>query len=245
MSNILYIVEGKAEYGFIKKMWGFFDDKRIHHVYQYNTNIHTLINHLFENNDLDSDIDIIKLLKTEEKDSVKKEILEKKYSDIFIIFDLEPHDNKIDPVKIRKLLDHYSDSTDEGKLLINYPMLESYRDIKSMDDLEFKERSVTLEECSKYKEIVGNRCMNILKNYSKCDFNTFINITKMHLMKANFIIDGEYIIPSENKYFNWNNTELFDIQINSLLTTGTIKVVNTSILSSVDYRPSLFFNNAK
>ena len=87
--------------------------------------------------------------------------------------------------------------------------------------------------------------MNILKNYSKCDFNTFINITKMHLMKANFIIDGEYIIPSENKYFNWNNTELFDIQINNLLTTGTIKVVNTSILSSVDYRPSLFFNNTK
>ena len=50
------------------------------------------------------------------------------------------------------------DSTDIGKLYINYPMIESYQHLEFIPDLEFYKRKipVSLRPGIKYKELVSN-----------------------------------------------------------------------------------------
>ena len=48
------------------------------------------------------------------------------FSDIFLAFDLDPHTADFDPQCVHKLMSHFCDSSDAGKLYINYPMVESF-----------------------------------------------------------------------------------------------------------------------
>lgn len=59
---------------------------------------------------------------------------ESDFSDIILIFDFDPHDPQYDPDKLSDLLGNFSESTGRGMLYINYPMVESYKDITSLED---------------------------------------------------------------------------------------------------------------
>ncbi len=52
---------------------------------------------------------------------------------------------------------HFDESTDRGKLYLNYPMLESYKDLKSVPDPRFLERTVGIQEIASYKADVAER----------------------------------------------------------------------------------------
>ena len=129
--TVLFIVEGeKSEPQFLRKLWNTCPGPEVK-TYSYGTNLHRLIKDLFSEGYLDEDLDIQRHLLSEETDEDKKRLLEGTYNDIFMIFDLDPQDSNVDFEKIRKMLDFFDDSADNGKLYINYPMLESYKHIKS------------------------------------------------------------------------------------------------------------------
>ncbi len=122
-------------------------------TYSYGTNLHRLIKDLFSKGYLDEDLDIQRHLLSEETDEDKKRLLEGTYNDIFMIFDLDPQDSNVDFEKIRKMLDFFDDSADDEKLYINYPMLESYKHMKSYDTKDFENSTVKMSDISKYKKI--------------------------------------------------------------------------------------------
>jgi hypothetical protein len=52
------------------------------------------------------------------------------------------------------MLKYFNDSTNQGKLFINYPMMESYKHFNKLPDDGFKERIIKAGEIKDYKEIV-------------------------------------------------------------------------------------------
>ena len=78
------------------------------------------------------------------------------FSDIFLVFDYERHDPGFSENRIVDMQNYFYDSTDMGKLYINYPMLESYQHFESLPDLSFENRhvSVLMNKGSNYKNEV-------------------------------------------------------------------------------------------
>ena len=78
------------------------------------------------------------------------------FTNIILVFDYEHHDTHFSEDKISRMQKCFMDSTDMGKLYINYPMIESYQHLRSLPDEEYMERrvSVSLRSGVKYKVIV-------------------------------------------------------------------------------------------
>ncbi|MFR2476092.1 hypothetical protein [Eisenbergiella sp.] len=78
------------------------------------------------------------------------------FKNILITFDYERHDTYFSEEKINRLQSYFSDSADQGKLYINYPMVESYQHLTSLPDVSFSERSISVlvHPGSQYKDMI-------------------------------------------------------------------------------------------
>ena len=211
--RILYICEGLTdEPGFLHCLMGKCFPFISYDIYSYRTTIHTLARHLRnEYPDFDNgDYDIRLILRELETDPSKRESLSASYSDIILAFDFEPHHDNPDFDTVRRMLIYFSDSTDMGKLYLNYPMMQSYKHFNRLPDPSFCTLSVDVNECWNYKERVGK--VSKYSDLTKYDYQTLIALTVHHLRKANFVICGRYEVPSELAFLKWSGLEIYDRQ---------------------------------
>ena len=241
--NVLYIVEGKDEKRLLDRIWNRFDPHRSYDVFVYNTNIHVLINSLFDGDNLDEDLEIVRELRSKETDESNRALLQKKFEYVYMIFDFDPQDSKTNFGKIARMMDFFSDPADNGRLYINYPMMEAYRHIVSFPDDGFKDRKVSLDllKRGEYKKLVDSECSNELKQLNIYTREHFWTIIDMHLSKLNYILNGVYKLMDKSVFLSLTGSELLDKQIESLEQDETVFVINTSIFTIVEYSPSLFF----
>ena len=126
MSNkakILVLVEGaKDDVKLMGHLFGIYGISNSHQIVSYNTNIYDLYEHMFAENN-PSDIDLQQLLKEREPDPNKKAILDDYYSDKLLIFDMDPQDPRFSSDKLAQMIDYFTESSDMGKLYINYPIV--------------------------------------------------------------------------------------------------------------------------
>lgn len=237
MSNALFITEGlRPEKQFFEGLWKTFG--REVEIFPYKANIHSLIKYLFVEDRIDENIDPVQYLISIEKDPYIREKLNKKFTDVFLVFDMDMHHSGSDINKLEAMLKFFCDPADEGKLYINYPMMESYRHFTSFNDDEFKGRT---GKCSpEYKETVGNECCNELKDVKKYNEEIFRMMIGSHLKKANYILNGAYMLPSKDEFLRWDGADILKIQYKKFQSDGSVYVLNTSIFNAVDYRPSDF-----
>ena len=135
--KILLLVEGeKADVALMNHLLSVYDLNIEYEIVSYRTNIHQLYSDLFENND-PSDFDLLQHLKFREPDSQRRLIFDQRYSDVYLVFDLDPQDPRFDPEKIRQMAYYFRESSDMGKLYINYPMVESFYHMKAIPDTEY------------------------------------------------------------------------------------------------------------
>ncbi len=90
------------------------------------------------------------------------------FRDIFLVFDYERQDPSFDAALIRKMLAFWSESTENGLLYVNYPMIEAYKHLKKpLPDFDFigrkcdcsilfRDETETKKKKNKYKTIAGN-----------------------------------------------------------------------------------------
>lgn len=78
------------------------------------------------------------------------------FINIVLVFDYERHDIKFSEDKILQMQRCFVDAADMGRLYINYPMIESYRHLRQLPDVEFAERKipVSLQPGREYKALV-------------------------------------------------------------------------------------------
>lgn len=90
--------------------------------------------------------DIRLILKAREKDPEKKKILDDRYTDILLVFDLDPHDPQYDPKHIKLMQEYFSDSSDIGQLYLNYPMVEAFYHLNSIPDDCYYDKTAFMTE---------------------------------------------------------------------------------------------------
>lgn len=228
--NVLIVCEGKEEGKLFNRIFELYPIDVTYNLYLYNTNVHLLGKHIFEKY-IDEgftidDLDIIQILKEFNYD----EVLDNRYTDILLVFDFDPHDPRFDEYRLFELQLLFSESTDQGQLYINYPMIESVLDFSFFSDDEYNDKCVLKSDLSRsaYKNSV--RKSSVVKEMIRIDSTSLPLILSFTNNKMRFLVpDGK------QKY-----AELLRHQIDLLSTTNLISVINTSVLFLKDYNSSIF-----
>ena len=190
--RILFIVEGeRTEPLFVHRMFEAFGFGDTHDVVSVRTNVHELLVKLKRDygDDIES-VDLQAALGEYLPDERSRLVLEGSFTDIFLLFDFDPQDNRLDIDTLRTFQRTYSDSTDLGQLYINYPSIEAYRDFDSFDDRDFLDTAVPLADISHghmYKTLVGSR-QNGLDNLTRVTGPQFAAIAAMHASKVQHLV---------------------------------------------------------
>ncbi|MBE6519871.1 MAG: hypothetical protein E7Z68_01970 [Thermoplasmata archaeon] len=182
VKRILIIVEGpNDEKVMVEKLWDRFDKNADHLVMAYETNIYVLMRSLFIGGVMDDDLDLLRFLKSKDVPEEKRLGLNERFTDVYLIFDFDPHDPRADFDMLRKMLRFFNDSTSRGKLFINYPMMQSYRHIRSKRDCDFKDRLSSVDLGKKYKSLVDQEACKELKQINRSNRGILGWIIRMHL----------------------------------------------------------------
>lgn len=229
-SKILLITEGKrSEPKLFNKIIELFKIEEDISLYEYKSSIYSLYDYIKNNYDINdlSSLDIVNVLKgklrsSNEHDRDKYlEMLNQKFTDIILIFDFEPHDPKFDDKVILNLSQNFKNETENGLLLINYPMHESYKHYKYSQDKKdesFIDLKVSREEWKGYKHLSAE-----YSNINRTEFLTSDIVRKIilaHSEKIEFISNSE---KNHDKLYN-----LLSKQVESRQ-SGFVYVVNTSL----------------
>lgn len=238
-AKILVLVEGsRLDAHVMRLLIDLYGISEKHEVVSYDTNIYTLYGEMFKNGDPDS-YDLLQLLKEREKYDGLKEIFDQDYSDILLVFDLDPQDPLYQDFKIREMLEYFSESTDKGKLYINYPMIEAFYHMETIPDMNFNSYTVELGDLKKklYKDRVHqltgyNKLDNIAITKEQCDL-----IIKSNINKAGKIvgINECEVVP--------DGLAILEEQLKTLKMSEFVYVLSTCPFYIVDYNPSFIFRN--
>lgn len=181
----------------------------------------TLYSHLKANGD-----DLFRILPFKENgiEIPEGKRLDTLFSQIFLFFDYD-FQNRIGLDKVNEILDEmldfFDDETDNGKLYINYPMIESLKYTKEMPDNNYYQYVVSRGECVKHQfkgnaeqfayagakgfkfiDLSRTKEANVIKNLDNLKFQ---NVTK-----ANYIVSGSNTIPEHKE--NINQNAIFEAQ---------------------------------
>ena len=241
--RVLFIVEGsRGEPRLLRKMHSTLFGTQVDNIFWHGTVIHDLIARVFIDGILDDDLDIVSVLRESITDVNRRKVLEQEFSDIYLVFDMDPHDPRYDKDLLDKAMRFFSDSTVNGKLYLNYPMLESYRHLRRHDDEDYLERTVTIDEIYRYKTMVELESHPDFKQLNGYTPETFDEIIRMNLRKANSILNGDRSVPDVNEFLSWSGSEILDLQTDSMVRENRIHVLNTSMFYPVEFAPSRFID---
>ena len=233
--KILVLVEGaKTDVALMERLFSIYQIDFKYEIVSYCTNIYTLYKEMFEDNDPD-DMDLLQLLKSREPDLVKKTLFDESYSDILLIFDLDPHDFGFTPEKIRHIAKYFVESSDVGKLYINYPMVEAFYHMTSIPDLNFNTYNATLNELSAgtYKARVNRENRNhdyrkFAATKEECNIVIRQNISKAWLVVGD---PEDDMLPSQ--------AEILNTQLNSIQNENRVAVLSTCAFFIPEYNLKL------
>ena len=212
--------------------------------YSYNTDFHHFARVMLPDgaDTVDTTIDLLLTLKMYETDAVRLEILNAAYTDIFIIFDFDPHVNTPEFEKISALASFFRDSSDMGRLFINYPMMQSYKHLKWLPDNEYEYRKVNISEVHDYKKLVSLEGLPELIKTHEYNHLQLYEIAYHNYCKREKILGRDYDINRLYKYDGAEDVEILKRQIQDFQKNGQCSVLNTSSLIYLDYIPKKFFN---
>lgn len=244
--KILVLVEGaKTDVSLMKMLFEIYDELDAkYEIVSYSTNIYVLYQEFFHEGEPQDSLDILQVLKAREKDSAKKGIFDEKYTDILLIFDLDPQDPSFSDEKILQLQEYFSEASDMGKLYINYPMVESFYHMPAIPDPDYLNKTVSIDELlqGQYKQRVNRESKN--RNYrkfiaSRKECNTVIlqNIEKAFLL----LNRADKPMP---QWVEIKGTDILEKQL-QFLKDRFVHVLCTCVLYIYDYNSKLLFQEGE
>lgn len=236
--KILVLVEGeKRDVGVMETLFKVYEEiDAKYEIVSYRTNIYVLYGELFSETVEPSDLDLLQVLKTREHDPDKKLLFDGKYTDILLIFDLDPQDNLFGEDKIRRMQEYFCESSDMGKLYINYPMVEAFYHMTTIPDPDYKKRTVSIDELrnKSYKSRVA-------RESKSPDYRKFIstrqecNVVILHnINKALSLLDTSHEDTLPEKWMAIDFKNLLERQLDHLR-EGYIHILCTCAMYIYDY----------
>ena len=237
--QVLVVSEGHTEVRLLKRLFEEFN-LLLPDIVSLNANLYKLYLE-YEIYECDySDLDITAVLRSCSQVGTKdKEKLRGKsatdFTDIFLVFDLDPHTPDFNEEALRKLLSHFNDSSDVGKLYINYPMVESFYhvphavldgNIRTFPPIRF-----TLSELTAYKKRVNLEGIKQSRRYTQDEYK---NVIQRHAGIVSLITEASVRSTHELKV----QVGLFEIQQADIKSSREAIVVNTFCLLIPEIYPS-------
>lgn len=207
-------------------------------------NIHMLYRYLEKEN---FEFDIVNALLEMEgisQDDKEKLKAQPSFTYTYLIFDLDlqhydvsvPENVERGLSEAKKMAEHFQDEMDPtvGKIYINYPMMESYRDCGDFFDDAYRDKYVSVSDFARYKQIVGER--GIQKNVGRYEARDFSDLIRMNLCKANFLCNGTWGKPNYEEYCNsLTQLDIVNGQIACVREKNETAVLNTALFFLADY----------
>lgn len=225
--RILFIVEGrKTESTFLKRLLSGLGITDEHRIFVFGTNIHVLYGKVFGTGDPEA-IDLLGALR---EGAIENErgVLSQDFSDIYLVFDAEFQDPRFDLGHLRTMLEYFDNSTENGRLYLNYPMMESYLHLKSMNDPGYLTRTVSYDSIKDYKRIARLECCKELSNASHYSRRLILVIVSHNYMKTYLMLGMDSRYDQESGDISDQGQRILQEQSDMLRDKGRIQVLNTS-----------------
>lgn len=249
-NKILFIVEGnKTEPNVLKHLVNTLGIESSQ-LYSYNTNIYSLYNKLKNTFDDDDEYDLLSFLieLEEEKKNQNKvpddivNLSRKEVSEIYLLFDSDTHHseeyNEIPTIenfgKLNDLIEMFNDETENGKIYISYPMVES---LATYDKILDSSVTFSLFKADTAKDKTGKRFKSISNGHilNKPLDDEFIEwIQVFHIMLCNFIYQLDSV-EYEDYIQNVSPLNTFQIQKNKFVADDFIYVYSGIAEFLLDY----------
>lgn len=253
---ILFVFEGKKrEPMLFRTLQTLFFGEMQHILCSYGNNIYQLYQDL-KMDDQDS-LNLVSLLmersKSEMENPFSNLVSSDEISEIYLFFDYDFHNknfaaDRIDQM-LTEMLDYFSDETNNGRLYINYPMIESIRFFRSLNDDQYNGYSVSRSDCQgdKFKcwtdEFSCFKSLDFLtlstrRESSESEISSrrdhWIILERMNVRKANYICTGKDEIPIQKS--DVNQQALFANQLNKYVRPlDSVAILNAFPLFLFDY----------
>lgn len=150
---ILFVFEGKRrEPDIFKTLEYLYFPQGQPIVCSFGNNIYELYRELKE---LDDSGDIVSILREKNKGNpdtpFTTEVATSDFSEIFLFFDYDFQNRNLTLEQMNRQLSEmltiFNNETDNGKLFINYPMIEAIRYTKALPDIHFHEYTISRVDC--------------------------------------------------------------------------------------------------
>ncbi|MDE6011850.1 MAG: hypothetical protein K2G91_03850 [Prevotella sp.] len=228
---ILFIFEGDEReprlYRTLERLY--FPKENDNIICSFGNNIYNLYNELLE---YGGDGDIVSVMRerlADKGDSTLDGIRSSDISEIFLFFDYDFQNSQLSleeiNQRVEEMLTLFADETDNGKLYINYPMIESIRYTKELPDAAYVNYVVCRKDCRNFKQLACD-----FSDYDSLDYILFKDgeiptkekyikvkdnwqyLKQMNVCKANLLITGQNMMPTEKDIINqqaiFNNQRL-------------------------------------
>lgn len=242
---ILFILEGKDD----KKLFStiqrlFFDKPADHIVCTFNNNIYALYRKMVGLGDGDGDI----VLAAKEDNPELQSYCSDDFSEVYLFFDYDFQD-KTRPLAelneiVASMLKFFDNETENGKLYVNYPMLEAIRFVKALPDPAYYKYTVSRSDCRNFKNLT--HCFSCFKGMDFIQLKNSPSVEKikeirsnwellkeMNAKKANFICNGANDFPK--KLGDIEQKDIFVGQLQKYVKDDKVSVLSSYPLFLLEY----------
>ena len=247
VSKILFVVEGsKTERGLINRLsevFGFSAE-----LYTVNGNIYMLYQAVKN----DPYAETVKVLADMANSESDKSVLSNVFTDVFLVFDCYAqhtmNKSEADTMSAHEIAcrnmsllcemsTRFDESTDplRGKLLVNYPMVESFRDCDDFFDALYASAEVHVDDLKGYKSRVGRKQ---LVRYHVNDFSkqNFQDLMLMNLCKLNKVFTDCFSAMQYGDFLRLNNQlEIAKAEFSFVKSRLVLSVLNTLLFFPLEY----------
>lgn len=153
---------------------------------------------------------------------------------------------------LKAMLEYFDDETDEtvGKLYINYPMMESWRDANDVFDPDYQKALVSLDDLKLYKQLAGGKLLAGRKGSlialgqneeeREKSKRQFEQILRMMVFKLSHLHSGIWGGVDYRTYgLLSNGLNILDKEAALMRQQRIISVINTSLFAVMDYRGNM------
>ena len=198
----------------------------------------------FDGNFLDV-FSVIQEISKEQPSSLNQDFLQlnrNQVSEIFLFFDYDGHDTLAPeyPDCINNMLNLFNNETENGKLYINYPMVESYKHPLRAGE------SVDIHPITHYKEYVSSICDCSYNQISKLKKSDWMAIFIEHIKATNYLFNSSYCIPvSYTNSLEMSQVEIYSNQKSKYILSNKVMVLNSFAWFLLEYIGQKLFNEMK
>ena len=211
---ILFVFEGRErEPGIYRTLAQlYFPRNNDNIICSYGNNIYELYNDMMALDGAGDIVTVIKERQAKNGGNTLEGMRSSDFSEIYIFFDYDFQHAHLSLEEINRrlaeMLTIFNEETENGKLYINYPMIESIWYVKELPDVNYPSYTVARAECCNFKRIAKE-----FSHYDSFDFILFKEgapltkekflkvrdnweyLKQMNVCKANLLVKGENSMP--------------------------------------------------